>query len=253
MWIEERSDRKYINDHTAVDIFINAQLDYTNFLVKRLGGNEYFNSKANTFGRIINKIDYATAKRFFDVNADWDDDTSINGANCYKSVSPIGYSCKVDAQVNAYSNLPTASADYLKLNYLVKANGIIYTVVKNGESYAWDEVGNSTYLFATLVNGCKYLYVGQVKDETALDNYIPSVLYTVTFNVGSGTGTLDPATLKSEPNDTILIPEFTGTAPENKVFDSWNTASDGTGVVLYPNEQFVVVNDITLYAQYKDE
>ena len=50
-----------------------------------------------------------------------------------------------------------------------------------------------------------------------------------------------------------VVKSAPATAPENKVFLSWNTAADGTGTTYMPNSTITVPTDgVTLYAQWGD-
>ena len=74
---------------------------------------------------------------------------------------------------------------------------------------------------------------------------------TVTFNIGSGTGTT-PAAVETFVGATIAVPSGAGiTPPSNKVFAGWDTSSTATTADI--SGTYYVTGDVTLYAVYVDE
>ena len=73
----------------------------------------------------------------------------------------------------------------------------------------------------------------------------PAVTYTVTYKPNGGTGT-DVVDSKASK-----IADCTFTAPSGKVFDSWNTSSDGNGTKYDVDAS--VSSNLTLYAIWKDK
>lgn len=74
-------------------------------------------------------------------------------------------------------------------------------------------------------------------------------LYTLTYNVNGGTGTVDPVT--AAPVTEIILNDGSDlTAPEGKVFSGWGTTDDATDAVEGPIK---IDEDTTLYAIWADE
>ena len=77
--------------------------------------------------------------------------------------------------------------------------------------------------------------------------------YTVTYDANGGTGEMTPQTFDEYY---VYIQENAFTAPEGKEFDSWNTASDGSGAEYTPGTVYGYESNekhnLILYAQWKD-
>ena len=69
---------------------------------------------------------------------------------------------------------------------------------------------------------------------------------TLSYNANSGTGTMSSTSLNI--GDTATAPTCTFTAPDTKIFGSWNTASDGSGQTYDEGDTFTILADTTLYA-----
>ena len=76
--------------------------------------------------------------------------------------------------------------------------------------------------------------------------------YTVTYNSNGGTGTLTDSNSPYESGANVTVLNNTFTAPEDKEFDKWNTAANGSGTDYNPNDVFSITSNVTLYAQWKD-
>lgn len=100
----------------------------------------------------------------------------------------------------------------------------------------WSE----TATFATQTEAIAYL-------EGLLGGSASVTTYTVTFNVGSGTGTVPAVTV---PEGTMIsLPDGSGiTPPSNKHFIGWDTTSTATKADLVGG--FIVNANTTLYAIY---
>lgn len=89
-------------------------------------------------------------------------------------------------------------------------------------------------------------------DVTAKAIYTANT-YTIAFNANGGTGSMSsiPATYDVP----VELPENEFTAPEGKVFSSWNTAADGSGTAYNENQEVSNLASangatVTLYAQW---
>ena len=67
------------------------------------------------------------------------------------------------------------------------------------------------------------------------------------FDANGGSGSMEPLVLGSG----VTAPVCTLTVPSGKRFVSWNTASDGSGVVYVVGDALPIGADITLYAQWE--
>lgn len=72
--------------------------------------------------------------------------------------------------------------------------------------------------------------------------------YTVTYNVGDGTGTIAPATVIAG-NTVVLNDGATITPPQDKTFVGWGEGASSTEPVESP---YKPTGDVTLYAIYED-
>ena len=65
---------------------------------------------------------------------------------------------------------------------------------------------------------------------------------TITYNANGGSGTMNA----TQRDNSAVVDNNSFTAPANKVFGEWNTASNGSGTTYLPGE--IVTSDVTLYA-----
>ena len=72
---------------------------------------------------------------------------------------------------------------------------------------------------------------------------------TITFDANGGSGTV-PTAITTYPKVAKTIPSNSLTRT-GYIFDSWNTASDGSGTAYTTGSTIIPTNDITLYAQWK--
>ena len=76
----------------------------------------------------------------------------------------------------------------------------------------------------------------------------PVTHFTVSFDANGGAGEMAPADVDADAEYTV--PASTFTAPSGKVFDSWNTAADGTGTKYMPQDAPAIHENMTLFAQW---
>ncbi|MCL2143356.1 MAG: InlB B-repeat-containing protein [Methanomassiliicoccaceae archaeon] len=78
-------------------------------------------------------------------------------------------------------------------------------------------------------------------------------VYTVSYDVNGGTGTIAPEPGKTK-GVSIVVKDITGvTAPEGKQFKEWNTAADGSGTSYAPGTVVAMPDDdLVLYATWED-
>ncbi|MDR0302062.1 MAG: InlB B-repeat-containing protein, partial [Treponema sp.] len=82
---------------------------------------------------------------------------------------------------------------------------------------------------------------------TLYAKWIP--LYTVSFNINGGTGTV-PASQTVKDGSSITLPGGDGLSKEWYLFNNWNTSADGTGTAYAAGASYTVTADIVLYTMW---
>ena len=122
-----------------------------------------------------------------------------------------------------------------------------FTAPEGQEFDCWTNAdGSETYPAGTslgLLAGDTTLYAKWKDVEPA-----PVTHFTVSFDANGGTGEMTPADVDADAEYTV--PASTFTAPSGKVFDSWNTAADGTGTKYMPQDAPAIHENMTLFAQW---
>ena len=122
-----------------------------------------------------------------------------------------------------------------------------FTAPDGQEFDCWTNAdGTETYPAGTslgLLAGDTTLYAKWKDVEPA-----PVTHFTVIFDANGGTGEMAPADVDADAEYTV--PASTFTAPSGKVFDSWNTAADGTGTKYMPQDAPAIHENMTLFAQW---
>ena len=122
-----------------------------------------------------------------------------------------------------------------------------FTAPDGQEFDCWTNAdGSETYPAGTslgLLAGDTTLYAKWKDVEPA-----PVTHFTVSFDANGGTGEMTPADVDADAEYTV--PASTFTAPSGKVFDSWNTAADGTGTKYMPQDAPAIHETMTLFAQW---
>ncbi len=122
-----------------------------------------------------------------------------------------------------------------------------FTAPDGQEFDCWTNAdGTETYPAGTslgLLAGDTTLYAKWKDVEPA-----PVTHFTVSFDANGGTGEMAPADVDADAEYTV--PASTFTAPSGKVFDSWNTAADGTGTKYMPQDAPAIHENMTLFAQW---
>ena len=122
-----------------------------------------------------------------------------------------------------------------------------FTAPEGQEFDCWTNAdGTETYPAGTslgLLAGDTTLYAKWKDVEPA-----PVTHFTVSFDANGGTGEMAPADVDADAEYTV--PASTFTAPSGKVFDSWNTAADGTGTKYMPQDAPAIHENMTLFAQW---
>ena len=122
-----------------------------------------------------------------------------------------------------------------------------FTAPEGQEFDCWTNTdGTETYPAGTslgLLAGDTTLYAKWKDVEPA-----PVTHFTVSFDANGGTGEMSPADVDADAEYTVPGSAFT--APAGKVFDSWNTAADGTGTKYMPQDAPAIHENMTLFAQW---
>ena len=122
-----------------------------------------------------------------------------------------------------------------------------FTAPEGQEFDCWTNAdGTETYPAGTslgLLAGDTTLYAKWKDVEPA-----PVTHFTVSFDANGGTGEMSPADVDADAEYTVPGSAFT--APAGKVFDSWNTAADGTGTKYMPQDAPAIHENMTLFAQW---
>ena len=122
-----------------------------------------------------------------------------------------------------------------------------FTAPDGQEFDCWTNAdGSETYPAGTslgLLAGDTTLYAKWKDVEPA-----PVTHFTVSFDANGGAGEMAPADVDADAEYTV--PTSTFTAPSGKVFDSWNTAADGTGTKYMPQDAPAIHENMTLFAQW---
>ena len=122
-----------------------------------------------------------------------------------------------------------------------------FTAPDGQEFDCWtNDDGTETYPAGTslgLLAGDTTLYAKWKDVEPA-----PVTHFTVSFDANGGTGEMAPSDVDADAEYTV--PASTFTAPSGKVFDSWNTAADGTGTKYMPQDAPAIHENMTLFAQW---
>lgn len=122
------------------------------------------------------------------------------------------------------------------------------------------------------VNGVQYFFDGWYTDEactqkvnfeydetlsentTFYGRYVPD-RDVLTYDPNGGTGEKYTSYGWVSTGNTAKVQDNRFTAPEGKVFDSWNTKADGSGTPVRPGDTYTLSPDVddVLYAQWKDD
>jgi len=85
---------------------------------------------------------------------------------------------------------------------------------------------------------------------TVYAKWVPSPVFTVTYNANGGTGTVsDQTSYYAGDQATVAQNAFTRTGWD---FQSWNTAADGSGTSYASGASLTMSGNLTLYAQWKE-
>jgi len=86
--------------------------------------------------------------------------------------------------------------------------------------------------------------------EITLQVTNPNAMYTITFNINGGTGTVPPGQ-DAQAGAALTLPQgYNLSKGDGFTFGGWNTRSDGTGANYYAGASYALLANITLYAKW---
>ncbi len=76
--------------------------------------------------------------------------------------------------------------------------------------------------------------------------------YTIAYNANGGTGTMTDANSPYNSGSSVTVLSNAFISPANKEFDHWNTQSNNSGISYDEDDTFIISENITLYAIWRD-
>ncbi len=146
---------------------------------------------------------------------------------------------RVDLTISCYGGLD-------RVQYLTADHGmLLYGTDADGAVISFVNVNSTSMEISSSLN--KVLQFGYV-----VVNYTVADSYTVTYDAGEGSGTMNPATVARTPEGKYpyTVESCGFTAPRGKTFDCWK-GSDGVNYM--PGAPVELTGDLTLTAQWKDD
>ena len=127
--------------------------------------------------------------------------------------------------------------------------------------YSWSSSLDESYpyraceLFFDLVSGyVDWSYSTRDDGNTVRavfsENDTPSTFVTLSFNANGGSGTMTAQTFEAGVSQTLAANAFTRSG---YTFTGWNTNADGSGTAYTDQQEITLSEDLTLYAQWKQE
>lgn len=98
-----------------------------------------------------------------------------------------------------------------------------------------------------------YAFVFDITGETPKIAVGLATDYNVTYNANGGSGTVPTDATNYSFYGVATVDAGTGLTNGGKVFNGWNTASDGSGTAYNMGGKITMVNNVTLYAQWVDK
>lgn len=146
---------------------------------------------------------------------------------------------KIELTIGAYGG-------YGRAQYLTSDHGTLwYTTENDGDVISFVNVNSTSIEISSSV--FDYLQFSNV-----VVCYSVADSYTVTYEAGEGSGTMDPTTVErnAEGKYPYTVESCGFTAPQGKTFDCWE-GSDGVNYT--PGVPVELTGDLTLTAQWKDD
>lgn len=121
--------------------------------------------------------------------------------------------------------------------------------------YGWNTIQDSTGTAYTdkqriKVTSDMTLYAQWIADSILHLGDTTGIAITVTFNANGGTGSMQPQTFQSGVRQELSPNAFTRAGHS---FVKWTTAADGSGLFYYDEQDIVVYESMTLYAQWRED
>ena len=146
---------------------------------------------------------------------------------------------RVDLTISYYGG-------YGRTQYLTADHGTLsYTTENDGDVISFVNVNSTSMELSSSV----YNYL---QFSSVVVYYYAADSYTVSYDAGEGSGTMNPTTVARTPEGKYpyTVESCGFTAPEGKMFDYWK-GSDG--VSYTPGAPVELTGDLTLTAQWKDD
>ncbi len=138
-------------------------------------------------------------------------------------------------QTQAYTNTISYNTDESSVNIISSGGAYLrYNATSGQERFRYFKSG--TYSQQQPVQ--LYKKTGNIVTPT----------HTIQFNSNAGSNSTQTQTVNEFEPTALQANTFTR---ENYAFDSWNTAADGTGTTYFDGATVTLLNDLTLYAQWK--
>ncbi len=163
-----------------------------------------------------------------------------------RAYSPVRIDARNSETITKIQLTIGASGGYGRAQYLTSDHGTLsYTTENDGDVISFLNVNSSSIEISSSVYD--YLQFSRI-----VVYYSVADSYTVTYEAGEGSGTMDPTTVARTPEGRYpyTVESCGFTAPWGKRFDCWE-GSDG--VSYLPGAPVDLTGDLTLTAQWKDD
>ena len=188
-------------------------------------------------------------------------DANNNAISVTITNNSINYSNEADAAIftiatmtGGYS-IKAASGKYI--GYSGNSNGLTVsntalanTISLSGESTIIKGTGTSTLQYNKSANRFRYYSSSQqpIQLYKKISSTAAAPTHTIHFNGNGGNGTMNDQIMDEFVPTQLNTNTFTR---QDYAFDSWNTAANGTGTTYFDGATITLLNDLTLYAQWK--
>jgi uncharacterized repeat protein (TIGR02543 family) len=161
----------------------------------------------------------------------------------YAKWNPITYTVAYNA--NGGTGTTANSSHTYDVDKNLTANGFTYT----GYTFAgWARTSTGAVEF-TNSQSVKNLTATAGATVTLYAKW--TAVYTVTFNINSGSGTT-PSAQTASSGSTITLPSGSGLSRSGYTFGGWNTNASGTGTNYSAGSSYTVTGSVTLYAKWNN-
>ncbi len=153
------------------------------------------------------------------------------------------YSVTYNRNGGSGSMTDPASPYYDGSSFTVRTN--TFTAPTNKHFTGWNTASDGSGTSYTA--GTSYTISANV---TLYAQWAFNAQYAVTYNANGGSGTMTDPSSPYYENTRFTVRSNSFTAPTNKHFTGWNTATDGSGTNYNAGSSYTITGDVTLYAQW---